>query len=78
MNLIKFISYIPKDSISLLLSTMSLSLSSLFLLMVSSYITNKNDGIANKNYFSKPDYDDTFEALWNELRSYNLAEHTLE
>ena len=41
-------------------------------------ITNKNDGIANKNYFKKPDYDDTFEELWNELRSYNLAEHTLE
>ncbi|SHI24622.1 hypothetical protein SAMN02745229_02368 [Butyrivibrio fibrisolvens DSM 3071] len=41
-------------------------------------ITNKNDGIANKNYFSKPEYDETFEALWNKLRSYNLAEHTLE
>ncbi|WP_029319528.1 GIY-YIG nuclease family protein [Butyrivibrio sp. AE3004] len=41
-------------------------------------ITNKNDGIANKNYFKKPDYDDTFEDLWNKLISYNLAEHTLE
>ena len=41
-------------------------------------ITNKNDGIANKNYFKKPDYDGTFEELWNELRTYNLAEHTLE
>jgi len=41
-------------------------------------ITNKNDGIANKNYFRKPDYDETFEALWNELRAYKLAEHTLE
>ncbi|MCR5770661.1 MAG: DUF2075 domain-containing protein [Butyrivibrio sp.] len=41
-------------------------------------ITNKNDGIANKNYFSKPEYDETFEELWNKLRSYNLAEHTLE
>ena len=41
-------------------------------------ITNKNDGIANKNYFRKTDYDDTFEELWNELRQYNLAEHTLE
>ncbi len=41
-------------------------------------ITNKNDGIANKNYFKKPDYDDTFEELWNELRSYNLADHTLD
>ncbi len=41
-------------------------------------ITNKNDGIANKNYFCKDDYDDIFEELWNELRSYNLAEHTLE
>ena len=41
-------------------------------------ITNKNDGIANKNYFRKTDYDDTFEELWNELRSYNLADHTLD
>ncbi len=41
-------------------------------------ITNKNDGIANKNYFKKPDYDNTFEELWNELRNYKLADHTLE
>ena len=41
-------------------------------------ITNKNDGIANKNYFKKPDYDGTFEELWNELRAYNIADHTLE
>ncbi len=41
-------------------------------------ITNKNDGIANKNYYGKPDYDDTFEALWNQLISYDLAKHTLE
>ncbi len=41
-------------------------------------ITNKNDGIANKNYFKKPDYDESFEELWNQLISYNLAEHTLE
>ena len=41
-------------------------------------ITNKNDGIANKNYYKKVDYDDTFEELWNELRAYKLADHTLE
>ena len=41
-------------------------------------ITNKNDGIANKNYFRKSDYDDTFEQLWNELISHHLADHSLE
>lgn len=41
-------------------------------------ITNKNNGIANKNYYRKPDYDDTFEKLWEELREYRLAEHTME
>ncbi len=41
-------------------------------------ITNKNNGIANKNYYRKPEYDDTFGKLWEELREYRLAEHTLE
>ena len=41
-------------------------------------ITNKNDGIANKNYFRKADYDDTFEQLWDELIRHHLAEHSLE
>ena len=41
-------------------------------------ITNKNDGIANKNYFRKADYDDTFEQLWDELIRHHLVVHSLE
>ncbi len=41
-------------------------------------ITNKNDGIANKDYYNKPDYDECFNQLWEELRQYKIADHTLE
>ncbi len=41
-------------------------------------ITNKNDGIANKDYYLRDDYSDTFEALWNELIDKGLAVDSLE
>lgn len=41
-------------------------------------ITNKNDGIANKDYYEKSSYDECFNELWEELRSCKLADHTLE
>ena len=41
-------------------------------------ITNKNDGIANKDYYRRDDYDDTFECLWNKLRDCGLADHSLD
>jgi DUF2075 family protein/predicted GIY-YIG superfamily endonuclease len=41
-------------------------------------ITNKNDGIANKDYYDKPNYDDCFNELWEELRQHKLAVSPLE
>ncbi|RKM56309.1 DUF2075 domain-containing protein [Butyrivibrio sp. X503] len=41
-------------------------------------ITNKNDGIANKDYYRRDDYDGTFECLWNKLRKCGLADHSLD
>lgn len=40
-------------------------------------ITNKNGGISNANYFSKPTYDSLFSELWQELASIKLVEHSL-
>lgn len=40
-------------------------------------LTNKNNGMADTNYFSKTVYADMFEELWEELRHLELAEHTI-
>lgn len=41
-------------------------------------LTNKNDGIAHSNYFSKAEYDAMFEDLWAELRTMDLVQHTID
>lgn len=40
-------------------------------------MTNKNGGLSNANYFSKPTYDSLFSELWKELASIELVEHSL-
>ncbi len=40
-------------------------------------LTNKNDGMADTNYFSKTTYATMFEELWNELRQLELAHHSI-
>lgn len=40
-------------------------------------LTNKNGGMTDTDYFSKSSYADMFEALWDDLRSHDLVEHTL-
>lgn len=40
-------------------------------------LTNKNDGMTDTNYFSKSQYADMFEDLWDELRRLELADHTI-
>lgn len=41
-------------------------------------LTNKNNGIADSDYFSKTRYTEMFEALWEDLRAHDLANHTLQ
>lgn len=41
-------------------------------------LTNKNDGMTDTNYFSKSQYADMFESLWEELRRLELAEHAID
>lgn len=41
-------------------------------------VTNKNDGIADKQYFNKEEYDARFEQLWNALKRKHLVKHSLE
>jgi len=41
-------------------------------------VTNKNSGIADKQYYQKKDYDAKFEQLWRRLQKENLVEHSLE
>ncbi|BAK45554.1 DUF2075 domain-containing protein [Eggerthella sp. YY7918] len=41
------------------------------------HLTNKNDGMTDTNYFSKSEYADMFESLWEELRLLELADHTI-
>ena len=40
-------------------------------------LTNKNEGMTNTSYFSKETYAEMFENLWEELRSMELAEHSI-
>ncbi len=41
-------------------------------------ITNKNAGIADKQYYNKQEYDEKFEALWRKLQREKLVQHSLE
>ncbi len=41
-------------------------------------LTNKNKGMTDSNYFSKRQYADMFEALWDELRRLELAVHSID
>lgn len=40
-------------------------------------VTNRNIGIADKNYFEKDKYDAKFEELWEELRKKQLVKHSI-
>ena len=40
-------------------------------------LTNKNEGMTETSYFSKDEYSEMFESLWEELRSMELAEHSI-
>lgn len=41
-------------------------------------VTNKNAGIADKQYFQKQEYDEKFEVLWRKLQREKLVKHSLE
>jgi superfamily II DNA or RNA helicase len=41
-------------------------------------VTNKNSGIADKQYYQKKDYDAKFEVLWRKLQKEKLVKHSLE
>lgn len=41
-------------------------------------VTNKNAGIADKQYYQKKEYDEKFETLWRKLQKEKLVKHSLE
>nr|WP_295310175.1 DNA/RNA helicase domain-containing protein [uncultured Blautia sp.] len=41
-------------------------------------VTNKNSGIADKQYYQKKEYDEKFEILWRKLQKEKLVRHSLE
>ena len=41
-------------------------------------VTNKNSGIADKQYYEKGKYDKKFELLWRKLQKEKLVKHSLE
>ena len=41
-------------------------------------MTNKNSGIADKQYYKKQEYDKKFELLWRKLQREKLVKHSLE
>ena len=41
-------------------------------------VTNKNSGIADKQYYKKQEYDKKFEFLWRKLQREKLVKHSLE
>jgi len=41
-------------------------------------VTNKNAGIADKQYYQKQEYDEKFEALWRKLQKEKLVKHSIE
>ena len=41
-------------------------------------VTNKNKGIADKQYYQKQEYDEKFATLWRKLQREKLAKHSIE
>lgn len=41
-------------------------------------VTNKNSGIADKQYYNKDEYDEKFEQLWRKLQKAKLVKHSIE
>jgi len=41
-------------------------------------VTNKNKGIADKQYFQKQEYDEKFASLWRKLQKEKLVKHSIE
>lgn len=41
-------------------------------------VTNKNSGLADKQYYQKKEYDEKFEKLWRKLQKEKLVKHSLE
>lgn len=41
-------------------------------------VTNKNSGLADKQYYLKQEYDEKFEDLWRKLQREKLVKHSLE
>lgn len=41
-------------------------------------VTNKNSGIADKQYYNKKQYDEKFEVLWRKLQKEKLVKHSIE
>lgn len=41
-------------------------------------VTNKNDGIADKQYYNKHEYDEKFAELWRKLQKEKLVKHSIE
>ena len=41
-------------------------------------VTNKNSGIADKQYYKKAEYDEQFQKLWRKLQKEKLVKHSLE
>lgn len=41
-------------------------------------VTNKNSGIADKQYYQKEEYDEKFQMLWRKLQREKLVKHSLE
>lgn len=41
-------------------------------------VTNKNSGMAEKQYYKKSEYDNKFEILWRKLQREKLVKHSLE
>ena len=41
-------------------------------------VTNKNSGMADKQYYQKKEYDEKFEVLWRKLQREKLVKHSFE
>ena len=41
-------------------------------------VTNKNKGIADKQYYQKQEYDEKFATLWRKLQREKLVKHSIE
>ena len=41
-------------------------------------VTNKNNGIADKQYYKKKEYDEKFTVLWRKLEKEKLVKHSIE